>query len=211
MNLTDELKKYADQSAAKIPAEVLAIMKNAIQELESSNLVNQALKTGDKIPTIELPNATSKIISIQEQIKKGKVIIAFYRGGWCPYCNLELKALQEILPQIKEKGASLIAITPETPDNSLNTIEKNNLEFEVLTDKDNKTASKFNLTYKLPKELLDIYLNFGINLEKSNNNQLGELPIAATYVVDTKGTIIFDYIKEDYKLRASTEAIIASL
>ncbi|UOX33599.1 AhpC/TSA family protein [Flavobacterium sediminilitoris] len=211
MNLTDELKKYADQSAAKIPAEVLAIMKNAIQELESSNLVNQALKTGDKIPTIELPNATGKIISIQEQIKKGKVIIAFYRGGWCPYCNLELKALQEILPQIKEKGASLIAITPETPDNSLNTIEKNNLEFEVLTDKDNKTASKFNLTYKLPKELLDIYLNFGINLEKSNNNQLGELPIAATYVVDTKGTIIFDYIKEDYKLRASTEAIIASL
>lgn len=211
MNLTDELKKYADQSAAKIPAEILAIMKNAIQELESSNLVNQALKTGDKIPTIELPNATGKIISIQEQIKKGKVIIAFYRGGWCPYCNLELKALQEILPQIKEKGASLIAITPETPDNSLNTIEKNNLEFEVLTDKDNKTASKFNLTYKLPKELLDIYLNFGINLEKSNNNQLGELPIAATYVVDTKGTIIFDYIKEDYKLRASTEAIIASL
>ena len=211
MNLTDELKKYADQSAAKIPAEVLAIMKNAIQELESSNLVNQALKTGDKIPTIELPNATGKIISIQEQIKKGKVIIAFYRGGWCPYCNLELKALQEILPQIKEKGASLIAITPETPDNSLNTIEKNNLEFEVLTDKDNKTASKFNLTYKLPKELLDIYLNFGINLEKSNNNQLGELPITATYVVDTKGTIIFDYIKEDYKLRASTEAIIASL
>lgn len=211
MNLTDELKKYADQSAAKIPAEVLTIMKNAIQELENSNLVDQALKTGDKIPTIELPNATGKIISIQEQIKKGKVIIAFYRGGWCPYCNLELKALQEILPQIKEKGASLIAITPETPNNSLNTIEKNNLEFEVLTDKDNKTASKFNLTYKLPKELLDIYLNFGINLEKSNDNQLGELPIAATYVVDTKGTIIFDYIKEDYKLRASTEAIIASL
>uniref|UniRef100_UPI004047F839 peroxiredoxin-like family protein n=1 Tax=Flavobacterium sp. TaxID=239 RepID=UPI004047F839 len=143
-------------------------------------------------------------ISVQEKLKTGKVILAFYRGGWCPYCNLELKALQEILPQIEEKGATLIAIRPETPDNSLSTTEKNALTFEVVTDKDNKIASAFNLTYKLPKELVDIYLNFGINLEKSNENISNELPIAATYIIDTDGA-------EYYKLRADTAEILAAL
>ncbi|WP_445722458.1 peroxiredoxin-like family protein [Flavobacterium sp.] len=211
MNLTEELKKHADQSAAKIPLEIQNVMKKAIKDLEESGLVANALKKGDTIPEITAPNATGKTISVQEKLKTGKVILAFYRGGWCPYCNLELKALQEILPQIEEKGATLIAITPETPDNSLSTTEKNALTFEVVTDKDNKIASAFNLTYKLPKELVDIYLNFGINLEKSNENISNELPIAATYIIDTDGAIVYDFIKEDYKLRADTAEILAAL
>lgn len=211
MNLTEELKKHADQSAAKIPLEIQNVMKKAIKDLEESGLVANALKKGDTIPEITAPNATGKTISVQEKLKTGKVILAFYRGGWCPYCNLELKALQEILPQIEEKGATLIAITPETPDNSLSTTEKNALTFEVVTDKDNKIASAFNLTYKLPKELVEIYLTFGINLEKSNESISNELPIAATYIIDTDGIIVYDFIKEDYKLRADTAEILAAL
>lgn len=211
MNLTEELKKHADQSAAKIPLEIQNVMKKAIKDLEESGLVANALKKGDTIPEITAPNATGKTISVQEKLKTGKVILAFYRGGWCPYCNLELKALQEILPQIEENGATLIAITPETPDNSLSTTEKNALTFEVVTDKDNKIASAFNLTYKLPKELADIYLTFGINLEKRNENISNELPIAATYIIDTDGAIVYDFIKEDYKLRADTAEILATL
>ncbi|CAM3877405.1 MULTISPECIES: peroxiredoxin-like family protein [Flavobacterium] len=211
MNLTEELKKHADQSAAKIPLEIQNVMKKAIKDLEESGLVANALKKGDTIPEITAPNATGKTISVQEKLKTGKVILTFYRGGWCPYCNLELKALQEILPQIEEKGATLIAITPEKPDNSLSTTEKNALTFEVVTDKDNKIASAFNLTYKLPKELVDIYLTFGINLEKSNENISNELPIAATYIIDTDGAIVYDFIKEDYKLRADTAEILAAL
>ncbi|WP_010182221.1 peroxiredoxin-like family protein [Aquimarina agarilytica] len=212
MSLTQHLKDYADQSALKIPKEKLELMLAAIQELENSQITSSSLKTGKQIPEIILPNATNNQVSINEILDKGKkVVLAFYRGGWCPYCNLELKALQEVLPEIEAKNATLVAITPEIPDNSLSTIEKNKLSFEVLTDENNELAKKFNLVYQIPKELNDIYLSFGINLEKSQNNSQRELPIAATYVVDTSGEIIYDFVKADYKKRAEPLDILKVL
>jgi len=212
MSLTQQLKAYADASAEKIPVDIQKVMSSAINELEESDLLSKALKTGDILPEITLPNTKEETVSLQSKLASGKkLVIAFYRGGWCPYCNIELKALQDILPEIKKLDAELIAITPESPDNSLTTIEKNNLDFEVLTDKDNKLAYSLNLAYQIPSELDEIYKGFGINLNESQGNSDRTLPIAATYVVDVDGKVLYHFLKEDYKLRADLSEIISVL
>ncbi|WP_299602198.1 peroxiredoxin-like family protein [uncultured Aquimarina sp.] len=211
MSLTEQLKEKAALSANKIPETIQKIMNNGIDNLRDSQLITRALKTGDKIPEISLPNAANKTISVQELLLNKKVVLSFYRGGWCPYCNLELRALQQYQDKFEELGATLVAISPETPDNSLSTSEKNNLSFEVLSDIDNKVANEFNLVFTLPKDLTEVYKGFGIDLVKSNGNEDQQLPIAATYVIDQDGTIIYDFIKEDYKERSDPEDIYNSL
>ncbi len=211
MSLTTDLQARAAQSAIKYPEATHKIMNAGIQAVRKANLVTKALKTGDYIPEITLPNAANKRISIQEIVLDKKVILSFYRGGWCPYCNLELKALQQALPEFEKLGATLVAISPETPDNSLTTSEKNNLNFEVLSDIDNTIAKTFNLAFTLPDDLIHVYHGFGIDLEISNGNINQQLPIAATYVIDQNGMIIYDFINADYKERADPEDIIKFL
>ena len=211
MKLTAVLKELADNSIKRHPGAAQDIMRKAIEDLEATDILKHAVKTGDKFPDFTLPNAQGKTITLSEQLQKGKVVITFYRGGWCPYCNLELKAFQEVLPQIKEKGATLIAITPETPDNSLSTKEKNELDFEVLTSENNELARSLNLVFKLPEALTELYGKFGIDLLESQGNDANELPIAATYIIDQNGEVSYHFLSEDYKLRADPEVIIAAL
>lgn len=211
MKLTASLKELADNSIKRHPGPAQDIMRKAIEDLEATVILKHAVKTGDKFPDFTLPNAQGKTITLSEQLQKGKVVITFYRGGWCPYCNLELKAFQEVLPQIKEKGATLIAITPETPDNSLSTKEKNELDFEVLTSENNELARSLNLVFKLPEALAELYGKFGIDLLESQGNDANELPIAATYIIDQNGEVSYDFLSEDYKLRADPEVIVAAL
>ncbi|WP_298893680.1 peroxiredoxin-like family protein [uncultured Psychroserpens sp.] len=212
MSLTEILKAHADQSAAKYPEVVKLIMSGAIDELSASELTTKALKTGDAFPVFNLPNAKGVEVSSKTLLEQGPLIIAFYRGGWCPYCNIELRALQNALPEFKNRGAQLVAISPEVPDNSLTTVEKNNLEFEVLTDKDNDFARSLNLAYQLPKDLVALYANrFKIDLNKSQQNDNNELPISATYVIDPSGKITYHFLEEDYKLRADPKAILEVL
>ncbi|TVZ23179.1 peroxiredoxin [Dokdonia sp. Hel_I_63] len=211
MKLTVSLKELADNSIKRHPGAAQDIMRKAIEDLDATGILKHAVKTGDKFPDFTLPNAQGKTITLSKQLQKGKVVITFYRGGWCPYCNLELKAFQEVLPQIKEKGATLIAITPETPDNSLSTKEKNELDFEVLTSENNELARSLNLVFKLPEALAELYGNFGIDLLESQGNDANELPIAATYIIDQNGEVSYHFLSEDYKLRADPEDIIAAL
>jgi peroxiredoxin len=211
MKLTASLKELADNSIKRHPGAAQDIMRKAIEDLEATDILKHAVKTGDKFPDFTLPNAQGKTITLSEQLQKGKVVITFYRGGWCPYCNLELKAFQEVLPQIKEKGATLIAITPETPDNSLSTKEKNELDFEVLTSENNELARSLNLVFKLPEALAELYGKFGIDLLESQGNDANELPIAATYIIDQNGEVSYHFLSEDYKLRSDPEVIIAAL
>ena len=211
MKLTASLKELADNSVKRHPGAAQDIMRKAIEDLEATDILKNAIKTGDRFPEFTLPNAQGEIITLSEQLKKGKVVLTFYRGGWCPYCNLELKAFQQALPQIKEKGATLIAITPETPDNSLSTKQKNQLDFEVLTSENNELARSLGLVFELPEPLANLYGKFGINLLESQGNSENELPIAATYIVDQDGNVSYHFLSEDYKLRADPEVIIAAL
>ncbi len=211
MTLTEELKALAEGSEKRHPGKSQDIMRKAIDDLEATPILEKTLKTGDVLPQIVLPNAKGELVNLNEIVAKNRVILTFYRGGWCPYCNLELKALQNVLPQIEAKGAKIVAITPETPDHSLTTKEKNELDFEVLSDADNTVAKSINLVYKLPESLVALYKTFNINLDKSNGNLNNELPIAATYIIETDGKISYHFLKEDYKLRADPETILLAL
>lgn len=211
MSLTEQLAAYAQQSATRIPEPAQKIMREAITKLENSKISSKAYKKGQQLPAISLPNAQGNIVNLQEVLQENKVVIAFYRGGWCPYCNLELKALQEKLPEIEAKGAKLIAITPESPDNSLTTQEKNALSFEILTDANNEVARALGLAFQLPENLVSLYEQFGIDLKQSQGAPSNELPIAATYIVNQDGTIAYDFIEEDYKLRAEPSEILEAL
>lgn len=211
MSLTEQLKEFAIGSARKHPEEVKVIMKKAIDDLVASDMLEKAFKTGDTLPSIKLNNALGKEVDVHGLLKDHKVIIAFYRGNWCPYCNIQLRALQQAVPAFEAKGAKLVVIGPETPDNSLTTKEKNELTFEVLSDIDMKVARNMNLVYKLPTDLQALYKKFGINLDANQGNENQELPIAATYVVEQDGTISYHFLEEDYKLRADPNELLEAL
>jgi peroxiredoxin len=186
-------------------------MQEATTALEQSRILEKILTLGDTIPYFSLPNATGEIVNMRELLAQGPVVIAFYRGGWCPYCNLELRALQQALASIQGTGATLVAISPETPDNSLTTQEKNELEFQVLSDRDNQVAREFGLVFRLPASLLPIYEDFGIDLIAHNGNNHFELPIPATYVVRQDGTVKYAFANVDYTKRAEPSEIVNAL
>ncbi len=211
MTLTEQLKEYADNSVKRHPGAAQDTMKNAIAALEATDILAKATKTGDQFSNFTLPNAKGEQISLEDLLQEGKVVLTFYRGGWCPYCNIALKALQNALPEIKAKGANLVAITPETPDNSISTQEKNELDFHVLTSENNELARSLGLVYQLPEDLVTLYKKFGIDLIESQGNEASELPIAATYIIEQNGNVSYHYLAEDYKLRADPSDIIAAL
>ncbi|MEM1310883.1 MAG: peroxiredoxin-like family protein [Cyanobacteria bacterium P01_H01_bin.153] len=211
MSLTQDLADLAAQNAEKIPQEAQAVMARAGDEIAQLGIVDKSLKTGDRIPDFTLSNAVGNAVAVADLLKDGPLVIAFYRGGWCPYCNLELRALQQALPAIEADGARLVAIAPETPDNSLTTQEKNELSFEVLSDIGNQVARQFGLVFTLPEYLRPIYQSFGIDVAAHNGDENFELPVAATYVVNTQSQIVHHFVNVDYKRREDPETIVAAL
>jgi peroxiredoxin len=147
MSLKEHLAEYQAGWYKRVPAERQAIMERHIDQLRGS-IGRTMLKVGDRAPAIVLENANGATVGVDALLKKGPVIVAFYRGGWCPFCKLELKAYQEILPEIVAAGASLVAISPERPDDTVSTAEKNALTFEVLSDVGQKVGRAFGLVYE---------------------------------------------------------------
>lgn len=211
MNLTNELQNLQKQIRDQHPEEVKTIMDKVTNDLIASNIAEKGIKVGEQMPNFCLLNAVGNTIELQNLLQKSIVILSFYRGGWCPYCNLELRKLQQYLPKFKSYGATLVAISPETPDNSLSTQEKNELTFEVLSDIGNQLAKKLGLVFTLPETLRPIYQNFGIDLPSYNGDESFELPIPATYVINQKGKVIQASINADYTKRLDPESILVTL
>lgn len=211
MNLTNELAAKKEEGSKKIPQDKREIMLGSIEKLKAEQLAKKALQVGDTMVNFTLPNSNGVGVTLADLLKKGKVIISFYRGGWCPYCNLELRAFQQILPEINQLGATLVAISPETPDNSLTTSEKNNLAFSVLSDIDNTVAKEIGLVFQMPEDLKEVYSAFNLDVSKHNGNNDYELPMPATYVVDVDGKILYAFIAEDYTLRAEPTELLSVL
>lgn len=211
MNLQDQIKEFQKEFLKDVPDEVLKVLSEATEKLVQSGIANNSLKVGDKAPSFSLPGVNGKSVSSIQLLEKGPLIINFYRGGWCPYCNLELKAYQEILPEIEKLGAQLIAISPNLPDKSLSTIEKNSLAFEVLSDEGNKTAREFGLVFTLDDKLHPIYNQFGINIPEDNGDDSYELPFPATYVVNPDGTVVLAFVDADYTKRLEPEEVVKVL
>lgn len=204
MNILEKkLSERRESAKNRISPEILSKMLEATQSLKNSELEKEAFNIGDKIEDTILLNNLGDEVSIMDILGKQPAIISFYRGTWCPYCNLELSTYNELL---KDKNKiKMIAISPERPESSINV---ENLNFEVLSDIDNKFAKKLNLTFDITETIENIYDGFGINLEKSQGKKSRILPIPATYIVDSSGIIVYAYIDADYTKRAEPKDVI---
>lgn len=211
VSLTQQLLEQNQANRAHIPTQVLDVMDRATAEVAASGIADSCLGVGSRVPEFTLPDANGVAVSLASKLAEGPVVLTFYRGGWCPYCSTELRALQARLPEIAAAGATLIAISPETPDNSLSTAEKLDLTFTVLSDEGNRVAESFGLVVVLPEALREIYQGFGIDLPAANGDDTFRLPIPATYVIRTDGTIAWSFADPDYTNRADPDDVITAL
>jgi peroxiredoxin len=210
--LVDEITKYQEGFKSKVPVEIQNIMLTATKKLQDQLISKNALKVGDISKEFKLPNAIGKDVSLSSAIENNDfVIVSFYRGVWCSYCNLELKALQKRNEEFKALGAQLIAISPQSPDASMTTKEKNELEFEVLSDHNNIIAKEYGLVFSLAEELRPIYKSFNIDIPANNDEESYEIPMPATYLINKNNEIIFSFIDEDYTKRCEPQDIIDTI
>lgn len=209
-SLQKDLDARADNFAQTAPEPLKQTFKKGIEHVSASGVVDTAKRTGDTAPDFTLPSAEGKDVTLSNLLQEGPVVVVWYRGGWCPYCNLQLRAMQGILPQLKEAGAQLVAISPETPDNSLSTEEKNELQFFVLSDEGNLVAKDYGIVYSLDDDTHRI-LEDRLKLSEFNGSDSKELPLTVAYVINTDGTITWDFVSPDYKERAEPADILKAV
>ncbi|HSJ83212.1 MAG TPA: redoxin domain-containing protein [Acidimicrobiia bacterium] len=209
MSLAEELAQRASQGWADLPPERRAMYERAAEALEASGIEERVLREGDTAPDFELPDAMGRPVRLADLREKGPVIVSFYRGQWCPFCNLELRGLQRALGEVESAGATLVAISPNTPDVTMSTVEKLELEFPVLSDYDNLVAKQFNLVYEMIPENIEMYLDHGRDIGTLNGTGKWELPIPATYVIDRKGMIRYAFVDLNHRRRAEPSEVAA--
>ena len=179
--------------------------------VSADDAAKNALNVGAKMPAFSLKDSSGKTIESNDLLKQANLVIVFYRGSWCPFCNLYLRNLQKNLAQIKAAGGNLVAVSVENPDNSLSVAKKNELAFTVLSDPNLTVARKFGIVYQMPKKTDELYKSKGLDVAKHNAMDKAELPLSATYIVNQKGEIVYAFLESDYKKRAAPETIIETL
>ncbi|MBT1687412.1 peroxiredoxin-like family protein [Dawidia soli] len=209
MNFREEFRALKADVEAQTPKELQEKIDQLVVDLKAGNTSRKSV--GDIAPDFRLKDPRGKYVSLKTALQDGPVVLNFYRGGWCPFCNLELNTLQRTLPKFKDAGAQLIAISPESPDNSLSTIEKHKLAFSVLSDINSTVARQYGIIYQVPSYLVPVYEKFGVDIKRHNASDALELPLPATYVVDTDQKIIYAFANEDYTVRADIQEILQVL
>ncbi|HRK18670.1 MAG TPA: peroxiredoxin-like family protein [Hyphomicrobiaceae bacterium] len=207
-SLAQQLEAFKAEWLKAAPAGRAELYDAKVEELRRSGIEDGALKAGQKAPLFWLTDATGTGVALAELLHHGPVVATFYRGGWCPYCNIQLRAYQAILPDLERYGARLIAISPEMPDHSLSTAEKGALKFSVLSDPGNAVAKAFGLAYRLPDELQAALSSIGKGLPSMNGDDSWELPVPATYVIGADGIITLAHVDVDYRRRLEPEALV---
>jgi peroxiredoxin len=195
-----------------VPPGVHEPMHRATSELIASGVALRALKVGDKAPAFQLDDADSNRVSSASFLENGPLVVTFYRGFWCPYCNLDLEALQDALPGIRARGASLLAISPQTATNSRRSSREKNLEFPILYDPGNKVAASFELRFKLPDYLIELYRDgFKNDLSVANGDDSWTLPMPARFVIGQDGYIAYAEVNPDYTKRPDPSELLPVL
>ncbi len=195
-NLTDADKKLMADSAKALAA--------AMQD--------PGLKAGARAPDFTLVNAHGEPVTLSEMLQRGPVILTFYRGAWCPYCNLQLKMLRESLPHFQRHGGQLVAVTPQRPDKSLAQVEKDHYSFEILSDLDSAVMQAYGLYFEVPADLSEVYKNkLGVDLAEYNGEGRQVLPIPGTFVIDTRGIVRGAFADTDYRKRMEPAEIVRVL
>jgi len=211
MKLKQMIEDFQVQALPGIPPEVLQTMMRATRNLEEAGIAGKAILAGEKAPMFTLPNTRGEPVELSTLLGRGPVVLNFYRGAWCPYCNLELKALNDALPGIRARGADLVSISPNLLEKSAAFVQENPFGFDILSDRDNRVAREYRLVYTLAEALRPLYAAWGIDLPDFDGNDRFELPMPATYVVGTDGSVVAGFVHEDYTRRMEPADIIASL
>lgn len=209
--LSQQTEQTRNEFIASLPEDQQAIVGQAFQDLMASAVAAAAINIGDPAPDFDLPNVKGGSVSLQAALRDGPVVLSFYRGSWCPFCNLELNALQARLADIQAAGARLIAVSPEKPDASLSHAEKLDLAFDVLCDQGNRTARDYGLIMTVAESVRPLYLQWGIDVPAANGDDTYELPVPATYVIAPDGNIHAAYVDKDYTTRMEPADIVEAL
>jgi peroxiredoxin len=209
MTLQSELDTFKAAWVERVGAATAQMMADDNASLQP--LADGALKAGQAFPSVTLFDHSGRSVDIAALAQKQPVVVIFYRGGWCPYCNMELRAYQKRLAEIEALGARLIAVSPETPDNTLSTAEKNDLAFTVLSDANGRLAEALGIRFELSDAVKAYFVKAGHNLPARNGEDRWSLPMPATYVVAKGGIIALADIDPDYRVRTDPERAIAAL
>jgi len=212
MSLQDKLDAIkADFEGNKAPPHIVAIMHKATADLIASGQAERALKAGAKAPSFALPDVHGAMVKSADLLQKGPLVLTFYRGVWCPYCNTDLQALEEIAPDLRALGASLVAISPQTAPNRRKYEREKALSFPILSDHGNAVAAEFGLRFRLPDELITVYKGFGNDLAIGNGEDSWTLPMPARYVIGTDGVIAYAEVNADYTKRPEPSDLLPVL
>jgi peroxiredoxin len=206
---SEQLKAAA---AEHLPADVLAVFDQSIQDFLAEGVPSGVVAVGDTLASFSLSDATGAPTTLDQLVRAGPAVIVFYRGGWCPYCNLALRTYQrELLPELAAFGARLVAISPQTPDESLSTVEKVGLEFIVLSDPGSRLARQIGISFQQADDVLDAQRKLGLDLAQVNAEGSTELPRPTVLIVDSKRTVRFVDVQPDYTARTEVTDILAAL
>lgn len=209
MTLQSELDAFKASWLERVGDETAKMVEDDNAALKA--LGARALKAGAMFPSVKLPDHKGGMTDLAALMAEGPVVVTFYRGGWCPYCNLELRAFQKSLPQIEGAGARLVAISPETPDNSLSTAEKNGLAFDVLSDSEGLLADALGIRFELSSAMKAYFVKAGHDLPTRNGDDKWSLPMPATYVVEKGGRVALAHVDPDYRRRMDPGVALAAL
>ncbi|KAL7894220.1 thioredoxin-like protein [Trichoderma sp. SZMC 28014] len=207
--LASQLSATAEGISKNVAAPVVSSINESIDGLKATFNINSAIQVGASLPAFKLPNALGNEVTSESLLANGPVLITFYRGDWCPYCNLALRSLQLHLDEFHAKGVTMVAISPELPNTSLSTTEKNELKFEVLSDVGNKFARQLGIVWDQPKFLDSVFEAFKVDLNEKNGDNSMALPIPTTLLIDAKGIVRNIHVDPDYRQRLETTTALA--
>lgn len=194
-----------------VPAETQATHAQVVAELKAQHLADNILSVGATAPSFELPDHNGKLVSSSDLLNKGRLVLCFIRGRWCPFCVGQMEAMNLVLPQLEQSGASLVAISPQTVKQSFFMHDQHKLRFPLLSDAGNQVARQFGLTYRVPAPQEAIYRRAFVNLPFTNGDESWELPIPATYILERDGTILYASADEDYTTRPEPADLVRTL
>jgi len=211
-SLAEALQNLQQQVARQLPADMHTRLSTAIDELVRSNPAARAVRVGQDAPEFTLPDLAGHALTLSEQLRAGPVILTFYRGSWCPYCDLTLRAYSKMVPQLRRVGAQLIAISPQRADAAVpNAVEHRGLDFPLLSDVGNRVARQYGLVYGVDSLMRSLFADFGLDLPSVNGAASWELPVPATFLVTPDTRVRWAYVESDYRRRAEPEHVLRAL